>query len=204
MKILFIEAGKKIKESNISKIEKIPGKIHLLYTIQYKKLAEKIKSKLRNRVIDIEQVLGCSKIKPKASLLLIGSGRFHALQLALTTNKKVYIYEQGKISKIEDREIEEKKEEEKAKLSRFYSSNNIGLIFSSKTGQNRIQEVKIFQQLEKIFKGKKFYLFVFDTLNIQELENFQIEFWINTACPGLELDSNKIINYENLKVHHQF
>jgi len=37
-------------------------------------------------------------------------------------------------------------------------------------------------------------------LNISELENFQdIKIWINTACPGLAMDSEKIVNLVDVK-----
>ena len=41
-------------------------------------------------------------------------------------------------------------------------------------------------------KGKKCYIFVFDTLDAREMENFPfIDFWINTACPRIADDKDK-------------
>ena len=53
------------------------------------------------------------------------------------------------------------------------------------------------EKLEK--EGKSVYLFLTDEINVNQLPNFNfIEVWVNTACPGLDLDSNKIINMEKL------
>lgn len=197
MKTLFIEAYRKIKDYNLKELESLPKILHILYSIQYKQLAEKIKQELENKGFQIkgfEQVLGCSKIKPKASLLFIGSGRFHALQLAFSTKQPVYIYD-NRISLVTKQEILDYEKKEKGKLARFLMSKNIGILISSKPGQNKQVDIK---ELKEKFPDKKLYIFIADNINLQELENFSMDFWINTACPGLELDSNKIINIEKI------
>ncbi len=204
MKTLFIEARKKFKDINIDKdIEKIKKKlknnqVHLLYSIQYKELAEKIKKQLEKENIKVifQQILGCSNIKPKSTLFLIGSGSFHAIQLALRTNKEVYVY--PGLSKIGKKEIEKQKKKIKAKIKKFYSSKNIGIIISVKQGQ-KVKVEKVKKQLENRFKDKSFHFFIADNINEEELENFKISLWINTACPGLEYQNKKIINYQTLK-----
>jgi len=200
MKTLFVEARKKTKSLvNIEELNRLPEKIHILYTIQYKTLAEAVKKKLGKSVVAFEQVIGCSKVKPKSSLLLIGSGRFHALQLLSTTSKPIYMYN-NKLEKLDEKEILKLKALEKGKLARFFSSSNIGILFSIKPGQSKLKfQEKIKQLLARKFKNKKFYSFVSDSINISELENFPVDFWINTACPGIELDSTKIINYDKIQ-----
>jgi len=202
MRVLFIEARKNFKGKigeSFKELESLPGEIHLLYTIQYKKLAGKIKKYLKNkkhRIVAFQQVLGCSKIKPKAPMLLIGSGKFHALQIALQTNKKIFIYNNGRIENIKEEEIKEYKSKEKGKLIKFLSSDKIGLLVSLKPGQNRLKEyLQIKKKLEKKYPGKKFYIFIANDINIKDLENFPC-FFINLACPGINLDSSNIINYK--------
>lgn len=197
MKTLFIEARKRSKDFDINVIKDIPGKIHLLYSIQYKGLAEEIKKQLENKVIAFEQVLGCSKIKPKATLLLIGSGRFHALNIAISTKNPVLIYENSKIHRISKEEILTFEKQTKIKIAKFLFSSSIGIIISTKPGQAKPGE-SIKKKLKEQFPDKNFYLFVSDNINTAEFENFPVEFWINTACPGLESDSNKILNYETI------
>ncbi len=197
MKTLFIEAKKKIKDFDID-ISNLPEKLHLLYSIQYKALAENIKKYLENNGYDIlgfEQVLGCSKINPKAILLLIGSGKFHALQLAFSTSNPVFIYEGNSIREISQEEIDKAKNKIKAKLSKFYSEDNIGVLFSNKAGQKKNNN--IIDKLRKKY-DKNFYPFISNNIDLTDLDNFSINIWVNTACPGLEYDSNKVINYENI------
>ena len=201
MKLLFIEARKKLKQEellslkkNINEIRKL-GSIHILYSIQYKELAELIRKKIRSQVKAFQQVLGCSKIKPKASLLLIGSGKFHALQLAMQTGKEVYIYNNC-ISKITQEEIDKEKKREKGKILRFLNEKNIGIIVSLKPGQFQMNKaLKLKEKLES--KGKNAFIFLCDNISISEIENFSC-FFINTACPGISLDSDNLVNYESI------
>lgn len=200
MKTLFIPAIKKNISFNSQVFSGLPKKLHILYTIQYKELASAIKQELSSKdfqVLGFEQVLGCSKVKPKATFLLIGSGRFHATQIAFSTGKPVYVYN-SKLDKINEEEIKQYENREKAKISRFLMSNSIGIIISTKSGQNYKNPEKLKNKLEKKYPDKKFYLFLADNINIQELENFNIDFWVNTACPGLSLDSSRIINLDKI------
>lgn len=105
------------------------------------------------------------------------------------------------INKISEKEIENLKTKNKARYVNYLNSKKIGILISTKLGQNRFQEaLKLKKQLEK--KGKEVYLFESNNINLQELENFNIDCWINTACPRLEFDfnSNKIINMNELKI----
>jgi diphthamide biosynthesis enzyme Dph1/Dph2-like protein len=202
MKVLFIEARKNFKEKiekEFKKLESLPQEIQVLYTIQYKELARKIKKYLENKrhkIVAFQQVLGCSKIKPKAPILLIGSGKFHALQIALQTNKKIFIYNNGKIENLKAEEILAYKSKEKGKLIKFLSSDKIGLLVSLKPGQKMLKEsLQIKKKLEEKYPSKKFYIFIANEINIKDLENFPL-FFINLACPGINLDSSSIINYK--------
>jgi len=204
MKVLFVEAKRKNNNIDLDKIvKKVPKEVHMLYSIQYKELAEKIKEKLISKNFEVkkfEQVLGCSEIKPVANLLLIGSGCFHAIQLASRTQEEVFIYESGTIRKITKEEIEKTNKKQKAKLSKFYSSNNIGVLVSNKKGQKNIELAKkIKSKINKEFPDKKVYLFFTDNINEFEFENFSADIFVNTACPGLEYDSKKIINWDTIK-----
>jgi diphthamide biosynthesis enzyme Dph1/Dph2-like protein len=194
MKILHIPALKKEIKYNPQIFDYLPDKLHILYSIQFKELAEEIAKHLGKRVLAIEQVLGCSEIKPKASLLLIGSGRFHAVNIAYSTKTPVYIYD-GKISQITQKDIQEYEKQQQAKLSLFLNAKKIGIIISTKKGQNSKVDIS---QLRYLYPDKEFYLFLADNINLLELENFSIDFWVNTACPGLELDSKKIINIKKI------
>ena len=197
MKVMFIEAKRKldINLENIN-LKVLPNKLFLAYSIQYKSLAEKLKKKLGKRVKGFKQVLGCSILKTKYPILLVGSGKFHAFNLALQGNK-VYILEGNKISKLDEREAEKIKNKRKAALSCFLAADSVGILVSTKPGQKNLNSaIQLKKKLEK--QGKKAYLFVADNITIGELENYNIQSWINTACPALSFDS-KIVNLIELK-----
>lgn len=201
MKIMFIKAKKKIEVdlTNIN-LNLIPDKIFLAYSIQYKELAEKLRKNLRERrkkIVGFKQVLGCSILKSKSPVLLVGSGKFHAIQLALQGNI-VYILEGNNIKKLEEREIGEIKNRRKAALSKFLAAEKVGILVSCKPGQEKFKEAeKLKKKLEK--QGKKVKIFLADNINIGELENYDIDSWLNTACPALSCD-NRIINVGELKL----
>jgi len=152
------------------------------------------------------QILGCDitsaeKIKNKVdAFLYIGDGKFHPLGLAMKTNKDVFCFNplNNNFSKIKKDEMNNYKKTLKIKKIKFLSANNIGILVSTKPGQNKIKKaLEIKNQLEK--KHKKCYIFCFDTLNLNELGNFPfIEFWLNTACPRIQEDSRNIINFEEI------
>ena len=62
---------------------------------------------------------------------------------------------------------------------------------SVKPGQCSYKKaLEIKKKLEE--KGKKCFIFAFDTLSANEMENFPfIEFWVNTACPRIADDPDK-------------
>ena len=205
-KTLFIQAKQKNLNITLSKAElkKLPKKILLLYSIQYKPLAESIKTQLQKSKIKIQkfqQVLGCSKISNpnKLPILLISTGRFHAQNLYLQA-PIIYILENNKIIQIPQSEISEIKTKRKTALLKFLSADKLGILVSTKPGQENLKNaLKIKQKIEKKPNNqKKVYLFISNNIGINQFENFNIDSWINTACPGLIVDNPCIINYDEL------
>jgi 2-(3-amino-3-carboxypropyl)histidine synthase len=208
MKTLFIEAEKKHFEKLDSSIfSGLPEKIGLIYTIQYKPLFEKVKEMLEKQgkkvfigkgALNEGQIIGCN-IQSALSIqedvdcfVLISSGKFHAFSLALHLGKPIYIIRGRKIEQLEREEIELIRKKRKAAVSKFLLSDKIGIIVSTKPGQCNMQ--KALEIKEKLSKEKKVFLFISDTINPKELENFRIDFWINTACPGLAFDIQNMLN----------
>lgn len=196
MKVLFVESRKK-QLINLDDIDFsiLPDKIFLAYSVQYKELAENIKKQLGNRIKGFQQVLGCSTLKSKNPILLIGSGMFHALNLALKGNT-VYVLEANKICKLEEKEVDRVKGKRRAALSRFYAADSVGIIISTKPGQeNSASALSLKKKLEK---NKEVYLFLANNINIEELENYNIDSWVNTSCQALTFDS-RVLNVQDLK-----
>ena len=201
MKTLFIPA--KINfEINPEKIQslKLPKNIALAYSIQYQDVAEKIKKILseKHNISSFIQVLGCSN--PKFSkntdaVLLISSGRFHAISLALNSNIPVYILEFDNLKKISEDEIENLRKKKKSAYLKFLNSEKIGILISTKPGQENLKRAI---SLRETLKKKNSYLFISNEINIREFENFDINSWVNTACPRMDFDS-PVINISDLE-----
>ncbi len=203
MKTLFIKSKLKNLKLALTKQEivKLPKKLIICYSIQYKELTESIKKQLSSNNIAVNglyQVLGCSKISNKSDLpiLYIGTGRFHSYNLYLQA-PELYMMDIANniINKVPEKEIEKLKNRKRTALLKFLNADNIGILVSTKPGQENIEIAeKLKQKLEN--KGKKAFVFLSNNIDINQFENFNIDSWINTACPGLSLDSPNIINYK--------
>lgn len=208
MKTLFIPAKANI---NLDFLKKVKGKVGLVTTIQHLHQLKDAQKLIRNSVIG-GQVIGCNvsnaiKIKDKVdSFLFIGSGKFHPLEIALKTNKPVYIANPSSktIERLPVKKIEEYKKRRKGAYLKFLAANKIGILISIKPGQYTLGRYSTLnEKLKKAFVlqkklKKESYIFLFDTLTENDLENFpDIECWVNTACPRLNF--KKVINLEELK-----
>jgi len=81
-------------------------------------------------------------------------------------------------------------------LIKFYSAKNIGILVTTKPGQ---QYLKKATELKAKLKDKQCYIFISDTIDLNDLENYPfIDSWVNTACPRLSDYSSNIINIEEL------
>jgi len=196
MKTMFIPAllHEKLDKKLASRlVRELPDKVALVYSIQYKNMANELKVLLGKKVCYFSQVLGCSKPKlPKntETVLLIGEAKFHGIGLALETKLPVYVYNNKQLTKILDKDIAKLKQKNKGMMLKFHNSKKIGILISTKPGQFRLKQV---QSLKSKYPKKGFFLFVTNNINKQEFENFpDIQCWVNTACPRLDMDLNTI------------
>lgn len=204
MKTLFIPTKIKsqINKSKILEIsKKLPKNLAIAYSIQYQDIANKIKSAFskKHKITQFIQVLGCSSPKfPKntQAVLLISSGKFHAVSLATKNKIPVYTLESNKLKKISKEQIDSLKRKSKASYMRFLNSQKIGILISTKPGQENLKKAIA---LKTKLKNKDSYLFISDEINSREFENFpDIQSWVNTACPRLDFDSF-IININRIR-----
>jgi|TARA_B100001971_G_scaffold211057_1_gene237894 2-(3-amino-3-carboxypropyl)histidine synthase len=204
MKTLFIDTKVKI-EVDKSKIEeiskKLPKNIAITYSIQYKDIAYKIKDILSrgHKIKKFSQILGCTIPKfsrDTRAILLITDGRFHGISLAYETKLPIYILEDNKLERVLSKEIEILKKRQKASYIKFLNAEKIGIIISTKQGQENIKKALDFK---KKLKDKESYLFISNNIDTREFENFQIDSWVNTACPRLDMNSS-MINLNKLKL----
>ena len=203
MKTLFIPTKIKsqVNKTKILEIsKKLPKNIAIAYSIQYSEIAKQIKEILskEHNISKFIQVLGCSRprfSKETKAILLISSGRFHAVSLARESKIPVFILENNKLEKISKQEIELLEKKQKVSYMKFLHADKIGILISTKPGQENFKESILLRNKLK----KKSYLFISNEINTKEFENFpDIQSWINTACPRLDFDSS-IININNIK-----
>jgi len=203
MKTLFVPAKStlQITDSEIKELSKnLPKDLAIAYSIQYQELAKKIKTLLskKHKITLFTQVLGCSKPnihKNTKAILLIGDGRFHAVSLAFETKIPVYLFTSGILQKISQKEIETLEKKQKGAYLKYLHAEKVGILISTKSGQENLKKALNFS---KKLKKKTSYLFISNNIDTNEFENFQIDSWINTSCPRMDMNQGSIINISKL------
>ena len=187
-------------------LAKLPESFGIVTTAQHLNKLDDAKSFFEKNHKHVElggQVLGCNAMNAdrleSECILFIGSGNFHPLQIGKA--KKIIKVNPftNEVSEIDKDEIEKIGKKRKGALAKFYSSEKIGVIMTTKKGQNvHVERSK----LENKYSGKKFFYFLTETLNLNELENFPfVECWINTMCPRIayeDVTEKTIVNLEDI------
>ena len=208
MKIMMIEGrykGKIILSNLDASI--MPKTLGLVATVQFLDHFDEIKTYLEDqgKIILIDkikqkydgQLLGCdtgaaAKIQDSVdAFLYIGTGIFHPLGISLNIEKEVFCYDpvNAVMSKIDREEVEKYNKKRKGAYLKFLEAGAIGIMVSMKPGQNNFRKAV---ELKKKLKDKNCYIFVFDTLDFSQVENFPfIECWVNTACSRIIDDYGK-------------
>lgn len=215
MKTFFIhaksDADAKIPVFLIAKLPK--QKYGLITNIQHLHKLRDVQAQLRDSVYG-GQVVGCRldaalAISDKVdAFIFAGNGVFHPLQVALKTKKDVWLWDptQQSLKKLDKKLIEECKNKKRASFAKFLNAKNVGILISTKIGQNDnkitaySKELKMKKALElKSRKDKNYYLFAFDTLQQYDLENFNfIDIWVNTACNRIGDENANILEIDDL------
>jgi len=191
-------------------LDKIPKKVALLTTVQHLSEREKIKRYLKEKGIEVFEgepegrvrlskkkciVLGCNfscakSVEEKVdAFIFLGSGNFHALGIALSTNKPVFVFD---VVLNEVRSMEElKKKILKQRYAKILNSMNksvFGVIIGAKRGQRRLElAYNIKKKIEST--GKKAYMLYIEEMSPEALMPFrEIEVFVNTACPRITID----------------
>jgi len=210
MKTLFMPA--KIQKDALPVVEKalesLPKKVGLVTTIQFLDQLPKIKTfleKNNKKAVTGGQILGCDasaakKIAKKVDkFLYIGSGHFHPIEIRLETGKDVIIANpvSGQVSKLKQEDINKLQTKKKTAFIKFHSAETVGILVSTKPGQNRLKQAF---ELKNKLKDKQYYVFINDTIDLADMENYPfIQAWVNTACPRLADYSSNIINIGDIK-----
>ena len=154
------------------------------------------------RTNSIHQILGCDLSLENLKLsqtpdafLYIGDGLFHpqALVYAQMHEKQFipvirYDPKQHTYFVMSIDEVKKNLQRYKGNLLKFLTSTRIGVLISTKPGQQMYKPAKL---LEEKFRDKQFYYFVENTIDYASLENFPfIEMFVNSACPRMGIDDH--------------
>ena len=142
------------------------------------------------------QILGCSWAKllfPKETeaFLYVGEGVFHPEAIMLASDKPVYRYDPSRDSfeLLSSALVRKLQQKAKAGLTSFLRSENIGVLLSTKPGQQQLHRAMM---LKEQFPDKNFYYLTSNNVDFSQLENFSfIECFVNTSCNRLLDDYNK-------------
>ena len=215
MERLFIET-KYLGTLTIPKsvLEKLPPKLILAMPVQFLGHQKEIVSQLKNVGKDViifkshhgkhsGQILGCDILRFDVvadAFFYIGDGKFHPTALLYENNKPVFCYNPFDNSLIvrTSEELEKVQQKKKGQMAKLVISKNVGLLITTKLGQNEFKRVEnLRERLEN--KGKSVFVFIADEINLIQLENFNfIDVWINTACPRI-VEDFKCLNFTDLK-----
>lgn len=206
MKKLFIPA-KYSGEVEISEglLEILPNKVAIFSSIQFYDFLKGIKKQVEDsgrkafllktkHTQHAGQLLGCNIEKFKENVdgfLYVGDGQFHPKALMIKNNKVVFVYNpfSKKYFELKLKDVEVLKKRIKGAYIKFLSSENIGVLISTKFGQYNLKKG---MELKKKYTKKNFYFLMFDDINPSQLEDFSfLDMFVNTACPRMIDDYKK-------------
>jgi len=204
MKTVFIHARSTVPvELPVEEISKLPQPVGVFASVQFMDRLQDFAKLIKG--IPAGQVLGCKteavdRITDQvASFLYVGSGRFHPIGVAISTGKPVFCFDPSTetMSQIGPSEIESQKNRQRGAVMKFLNSSRVGVLVSTKPGQNKIDQALAFK---RACKDKEVTIFAFDTLDRSYLDNFTfIESWVNTSCPRLpETFGASIVNLKDI------
>ncbi|MBR9701014.1 2-(3-amino-3-carboxypropyl)histidine synthase [Candidatus Woesearchaeota archaeon] len=187
-------------------LDSLPEKVMLFLNIQFHPQYDAIKKQLETagkKVLTERpkhawhegQILGCSVEewdKGQDAFVYVGDGLFHPKALLFHNSQPVHIYDPKikKSSILTKEEVAQILKSQKGAMATFYASTKIGILITTKYGQTRILEA---MKLRKKYPEKTFYYLLSDVIDFNKLEDFPfIECFINTACPRIMDDNQKV------------
>lgn len=204
MKVVFIPAkspmGVKLSASALKKLPK--QNYGVVTTVQHVDMVNSVLDQLPGSVL-AGQVLGCNALCAEElkddvdAFLYVGTGEFHPLNVAFRTSKPVWVWNpvSRTLTQLDEKRVAAFLKRKQVLFSKYFAADNVGILVSLKWGQNSYLRAKAFAGLS----DKDCYIFVADTLDLSELENFPfIDCWVSSACPRLADDVKGIINLDDL------
>jgi len=207
MKLAFVDVRYKEQVTFPEEfLSKLPKRVILLLNIQFHHQYASLKRQLEAAGITVltvrpkhawhdGQTLGCSVERweeGQEAFVYVGDGLFHPTAFLYNNDQPVHVYDpKTKRSKILTKEdIAGVQKARKAGLAMFYASAKVGVLITTKYGQQRMKPA---MRLTQRFPDKAFYFLLGDTIDFSKLEDFPfIECYVNTACPRISDDFAKL------------
>jgi len=208
MPVLFIQA--RSSADPLPAVEKalahLPERIGLVTTAQHIHslpaiidFLEKNKKMVRvgkgdGRIFSAGQVLGCNVSAARSiagevdAFLFIGSGKFHALAVALATGKVVITADPAteEVGGVEELRAKVLRQRFGA-IEMAKGAQRFGVLLSRKPGQRR-ETVALGIEKALTAHGKSAVVVEMDNVTEQKLDAFGLDCWVSTVCPRLAID----------------
>lgn len=204
---------KYFKKNNISNVG-------VVSSISFIKNVSKIKKLLKangigahtasgnKRLVQPAHVLGCNAssalpIKNRVDIFaMYENGSFHAPAVSLTAKTDVVCFDPltGDTLLYSYEELKQKALKERAEnLQKLSEAKKVGLLISSKVGQNRS---KIIYRLEKMYseKGYKTVILISDYIDPKSLDTTDLDILIASMCPRVSMDERRLFSKPILTV----
>ncbi|MDY6985951.1 MAG: diphthamide biosynthesis enzyme Dph2 [Candidatus Thermoplasmatota archaeon] len=193
-----------VKDKDIERISEAIGDnaFSICFSINFERVAHKVASALEStgkKASGMRCVLGCSFPSIEDVVLYLGDGSFHPLGIALKSRVLAFDPLTGELKDMsaEGKALDRKR---RGNLLGVLSAERIGILVSTKRGQQRMKEaIEMKKMLEN--KGKKVEIFVMDRIEESSLTGYRVEAYVSTACPRIALDDEfekPIVNYTDL------
>lgn len=136
------------------------------------------------------QVLGCNfsaaRNEDCDEYLYIGSGQFHPLGVSLATKKHVTIADPF-VNELREADSTKVLRQRTAVIAKSLDAEVFGIVVSSKPGQQRMELARAMKAMA-MKHGKEARILTMDLVTPDQLLQFKVDAFVNTACPRLAVD----------------
>ncbi len=196
-----------------------PEHLTLFLPVQHMNELERVKEQLEEAGKTVEllqtrhtwnpgQILGCNNERYDIdgdAFLYVGDGLFHPKALVMKNDEPVYCFNPrtDEFFLLDQDAVKEIRQQVKAARKVFFTTDSVGVLVTTKTGQRGLK-YKWAKKLDEKYEDKKFYYILQNNIDFQELGNFPfIDVFLNTACERIGYDDavhtdHHILNVEDV------
>ncbi len=136
------------------------------------------------------QILGCNFSSAGNEecdeYLYIGSGQFHPMGVSIATKKRVLIADPF-VKELREADRSKVLRQRSAVIAKSLDAETFGIVVSSKPGQERMELAGKLQRMAKEH-GVEAFILTMDLVTPDQLLQFKVDAFVNTACPRLAID----------------